>query len=1344
MGISAVTLAASLYVPVRAQAAQDVLGFTAYPFLRLPRGGPPTNCWLQIASDLTVAWSAKVNADVPDDVGRSLGPAAEYLSVQPPSGQIPKNGSYYVPIQIVAASSSQLKGLYHGTITFTATGSFDPTRRNPSINWPVEVDYVARNQVTLNTAGSGTTAAYFSRVGIGTTATQQVKLNNLGPDHLYHWRVAVINGGSWLSVSPTAGEELPNSLDAGPDGTGTNLTLTANTTGLAPGDYQCGLVITADNLQNGSTTNLVRLDVSQSYVFLRQSVAARGMVEHINIGGGGFTSASVPSFLKNGSPDTSLVLNNVTVKPDQIEADLSIDAKADLGPRTLKVGISGVNVYQTNALDVIGIRPELSQGTTNSLGKLVVANHPTVLRAFVQSGSGRTFQSVNGLLYVFSGEQQMAGSPFAPNAPSPHADITGRLLCIDHPTVKDSYSNEERFYLRDSLNFYFGKDLPGGRQIPVGNWDFFLAFSVTNLSQTPPSLGSLTKTELLARKDFIHFQVPKTQTFRTTKPLRVLALVDYRLPPKLMNRVKAGLRTTEAYLAAVYPLDGTKVRVFPANFSQSVFDIDALRQPDDEGKSSEWFARVWAKLTSVLAEHNRLFSSDYQRDRVVLVSTAQNVGQIAEDPGTGGITCLQTGAIITSDSMTTFAHELGHVYGLGDTYVPPTYTNLINPIRVDARSDGNLVEDGAVRLFPTYQIARMRPLVGVTACVAAPGGPPVIWGVGTSYQRVSQMGASDDENIRWFDGTEWTYLLGVSFGGAATPNTPPPDGDFVTIGGVLDVADNLAEVEVVRDPNGANWLPTEFGGYWMDQLDATGAVRSSESFGVSFYGPARGFMTETAFRVSAPLAVGCTKVQLRHGTNVLFSRAVSAHAPTVTVLSPAGGETVNAPFDLRWSANDTDGEALTFSVYYLRDGVEPTVVARNVATNGFHWDPSTVPGSAQGRIAVVASDGFNEGMGTSAAFTVAKKGPVVSFLSPSDGIAVSTSDRVVFVGSGYDLEDGCLPDSAFTFSSNLDGPLYPLHSSQVETNLSFGVHTITLTGVDSDGNTNQASITVTVGDPGVVPALDFLTPTSGAPGTAVTITGRNLLAANTLVLFGTNAAPITSLTATQCVVQVPAGLSPGELNVSVVIGSFRTETTSFTVLAVGGAIGSADLAISQTSQATATGLTFTITVANRGPSDATGLKITDSLPPGSTVLGATATIGACSVTNGLLTCAINKLTHGASAVVTLQLAIATSGLYTNVADVRGVEPDPVTTNNLAREVALFGAALPVLHLDLIGNSAVISWPVTTPANVVLQTSPSLSPASWVDVPGTPTNVSGRFQLTQTIGNQSRYYRLLSP
>ena len=1239
-----------------------------------------------------------------------------------------------------------------------------------------------------------------------------------------------------------------------------------------------------------------------------QKYAARETGLHVTIRGQNFGADTTPAFLMpDTSADADIVVSNVKVTSSTlVEADIFVSPDAELGPRLLRVHTGGSDSFKTNALDVIALTLEVNQGAVTARGADRVANHPTVIRAFVEDP--RRIRTVRGTLCVFNGGKQIPGSPFYPSVPLNNQDENYNYLAWDYTSVRINYADVDRYYLRDSLNFLFGNNVTYGTapQLPAGSFSFVLAMSPTDPSSSPYGLIGLTKDQLLARTNLIVYEDALIHNFKTTKSLRVLALVDYRLHPGIINRTKVGLKTTQSYFGALFPLDGMKVRVSPASFSRDVFDIDAL-QPRAYNYFACWYARVWAKLTSLLEEHNRLFSANYQCDWVAMVSSGLNVSQIAEDPETGGITDLQTGAIITSDSMTTFAHELGHAYGLGDTYNPPSYANLVNPRRFDAPPDGNPVEDGAVRLFPIYDSGKNRPLIAVTACVAAPGGPPPIWGVGTSYQRTSQMGVSNDENARWFDRTEWNHLLGQFRAGLASPKSPV---GFLTVGGAIDVAGNLAELEVINDPNGAKWVPTEPGDYWLDQLDTAGTVLSSEGFGVNFYGPARGITTETAFRVSAPLETGCSKVQLRHGTKVLFSRAVSAHTPAVAILSPAGGETVNAPFELRWSASDTDGDALTFSVYYLRDGVEPSVIARNLATNSFHWDPSMVAGSTQARIAIAASDGFNEGVGTSAAFTVTKKGPVVTILSPSDGIAVPSGDTVALIGGGFDPEDGYLPDSAFTFSSDLQGTLYPLHNSVIEASLSEGVHTITLSGVDSDGNTNQTSITVTVGDPDVVPALDSLTPTSGPPGTAVTITGRNLLATNTLVLFGTNAAPISSLTATQCVVHVPAGLSLGKLGVSVVIGDFRTETTGFTALAgrpvitsvqprggppgtsvvlrvaeldpatnlvvrfggtatpvldvegqdvmvavpatlapglvaitISNALGtsdpaafqvtngiplsvvvldsvspamgqagthltirgngfstvfannvvsfgsvktfplsvttnsldvlippgipqgpvpvfvsvdgypsnplwltvspsSADLAISQISHVTAAGLAFTITVENLGPGDATGLKITDSLPPGTAVLSAASTIGACSVTNRLLTCAINQLINGGAAVVTLQLAVATPGLYTNVADVRGVEPDPVLSNNLARQVVQFTAPSPVLLIEFTGNSVRISWPATTPANVVLQTSPSLSPTSWADVPDAPANVNGRFQVTQSIANQSHYYRLL--
>jgi hypothetical protein len=157
MVISALILSASINPPARAQQTQDALGFSATPSLRLVKGGPPTNALLQLVCSYTawpVSWSATVNPNVPDQWGRSLGAAANSISVQPPSGQFPVNGNYYLPIQIQAASSSQLNGLYNGTITFTATGTFVPPGQwNPSVNLNVGVEYAADNSAYVTMGG---------------------------------------------------------------------------------------------------------------------------------------------------------------------------------------------------------------------------------------------------------------------------------------------------------------------------------------------------------------------------------------------------------------------------------------------------------------------------------------------------------------------------------------------------------------------------------------------------------------------------------------------------------------------------------------------------------------------------------------------------------------------------------------------------------------------------------------------------------------------------------------------------------------------------------------------------------------------------------------------------------------------------------------------------------------------------------------------------------------------------------------------------------------------------------------------------------------------------------------
>ncbi|MEJ5053770.1 T9SS type B sorting domain-containing protein [Sphingobacterium sp. MYb382] len=89
--------------------------------------------------------------------------------------------------------------------------------------------------------------------------------------------------------------------------------------------------------------------------------------------------------------------------------------------------------------------------------------------------------------------------------------------------------------------------------------------------------------------------------------------------------------------------------------------------------------------------------------------------------------------------------------------------------------------------------------------------------------------------------------------------------------------------------------------------------------------------------------------------------------------------------------------------------------------------------------------------------------------------------------------------------------------------------------------------------------------------------------------------------------------------------------------------------------------TFTIKVTNNGPSDATGVKVTDVLPNGYTYVNATATKGSYVAASGIWT--VGDLVVGTSATLTIVVKVAPVGIYKNQATVTGNEKDPDLTNN---------------------------------------------------------------------------------
>ncbi|MGI8785710.1 MAG: DUF11 domain-containing protein [Acidobacteriota bacterium] len=93
-------------------------------------------------------------------------------------------------------------------------------------------------------------------------------------------------------------------------------------------------------------------------------------------------------------------------------------------------------------------------------------------------------------------------------------------------------------------------------------------------------------------------------------------------------------------------------------------------------------------------------------------------------------------------------------------------------------------------------------------------------------------------------------------------------------------------------------------------------------------------------------------------------------------------------------------------------------------------------------------------------------------------------------------------------------------------------------------------------------------------------------------------------------------------------------------------------------------LTYTLAIRNNGPATATGVVVTDALPPGVSFVSATPVLPAtCSFSGGTVTCSFGSVSNGDSKQVQIVVRPTAAGTLTNTATVTRNESDPVANNN---------------------------------------------------------------------------------
>src|SRR6266540_2104464 len=154
---------------------------------------------------------------------------------------------------------------------------------------------------------------------------------------------------------------------------------------------------------------------------------------------------------------------------------------------------------------------------------------------------------------------------------------------------------------------------------------------------------------------------------------------------------------------------------------------------------------------------------------------------------------------------------------------------------------------------------------------------------------------------------------------------------------------------------------------------------------------------------------------------------------------------------------------------------------------------------------------------------------------------------------------------------------------------------------------------------------------------------------------------------------------------------FGTGVNSKTVTSVA---ANADLSITKTDSPDPVSvggtLIYNLAVTNLGPTDASSLTVSDSLPASVSFISASGTGWACSQASGTVTCTRPSLAVGAAPTISIVVAApAVAGPLTNNASVSSTSTDPVIANNSASATTTVqivpGAISGIVYNDLNGD-----------------------------------------------------------
>ena len=268
------------------------------------------------------------------------------------------------------------------------------------------------------------------------------------------------------------------------------------------------------------------------------------------------------------------------------------------------------------------------------------------------------------------------------------------------------------------------------------------------------------------------------------------------------------------------------------------------------------------------------------------------------------------------------------------------------------------------------------------------------------------------------------------------------------------------------------------------------------------------------------------------------------------------------------------------------------------------------------------------------------------------------------------------------------------------------------------------------------PVINSFTPTSGLPGTNVTILGTNFIGV-TGVRFGSPTVVIpTFIHNGQITALVPTGALTGPITV-MAPGGTNASAGVFTLNTVDLSVNVAD---APDPVFVGSNLVYTITIANNSALAAPNLKLTNTLPASVGLKSATTTQGSLATNSNPILGTLGTLGAGGSAIVTLTVVPLMSSTIANSASAGCDYPDSVLANN-SSSIATTVWPLPLLSIARLTNEVQVTWPAPL-SNFTLQFIPALAGnLYWSNLDTAPVLSGTNNVVVDPSTKPSRFYRL---